>query len=40
MAASRLKIQLVNIKIAYNDSSAIIKYEAPNYKIWIGNYIL
>ena len=25
-------------KIAYNDSSAIIKYEAPNYKIWIGNY--
>ena len=25
-------------KILYNDSSAIIKYEAPNYKIWIGNY--
>ena len=25
-------------KIAYNDSSAIIKYEAPNYKIWIGDY--
>ncbi len=25
-------------KIVYNDSSAIIKYEAPNYKIWIGNY--
>ena len=22
-------------KILYNDSSAIIKYEAPNYKIWI-----
>ena len=25
-------------KILYNDSSAIIRYEAPNYKIWIGNY--
>ena len=25
-------------KNAYNDSSAIIKYEAPNYKIWIGDY--
>ena len=25
-------------KIVFNDSSAIIKYEAPNYKIWIGNY--
>ena len=25
-------------KILYNDSAAIIRYEAPNYKIWIGNY--
>ena len=25
-------------KILYNDSLAIIRYEAPNYKIWIGNY--
>ena len=25
-------------KILYNDSVAIIRYEAPNYKIWIGNY--
>ena len=25
-------------KILYNDSSAIIRYEAPNYKIWVGNY--
>ena len=25
-------------KSVYNDSSAIIRYEAPNYKIWIGNY--
>lgn len=25
-------------KILYNDSTAIIRYEAPNYKIWIGNY--
>ena len=25
-------------KIVYNDSSAIIRYEAPNYKIWVGNY--
>ena len=25
-------------KILYNDSAAIIRYEAPNYKIWIGSY--
>ena len=25
-------------KILYNDSAAIIRYEAPNYKVWIGNY--
>ena len=25
-------------KDLYNDSVAIIRYEAPNYKIWIGNY--
>ena len=25
-------------KVLYNDSVAIIRYEAPNYKIWIGNY--
>ena len=25
-------------KILYNDSTAIIRYEAPNYKIWIGSY--
>ena len=25
-------------RMIYNDSAGVIKYEAPNYKIWIGSY--
>ena len=29
---------IIEYKILFKDSVATIQYEAPNYKIWIGNY--